>query len=414
MNPRLLALALLVGGCDLISDSFVTNDFSGDPYPILVESDSGAIVVGIREQGLEDRVALLDLLSPVTIVDPGPDIAPLVTSADLTILGLREPGGALDLPRAHLEGARTIEVHPCATDGCSVGVPATPRPYGAIIGADVLAGDAVRLRLGDHQISILADVGGDESDRAYACDAVFPSPYRGGGTLVIAGTELAFGGRRITLQSCLGANPDPDVSQAQRGADALLVASTGLGITLLGAAAYERYRIARPGAPAIETLPEDTVLVASGPITGRRTTIDRLALDATSSTTPRAPSRAVFGHHLLTERNCNREDDCICEEGDTFCAVPGVVELAPPAGIELLVIGDDEPLLQALRTELRPDQAEVDGILGTTAMRSAELDIDYPHDRMLARCTAAGCSARPALPEARDRDHVQACIALTP
>ena len=78
------------------------------------------------------------------------------------------------------------------------------------------------------------------------------------------------------------------------------------------------------------------------------------------------------------------------------------------------MIADDEPILQALRTELRPDQAEVDGILGTNAMRIAELDIDYPHDRMLARCTAPGCSARPALPEVEDREHVKACIALSP
>lgn len=407
---RLAALAFALAGCDLITDSFVTNEFSGDAYPIAVETSSGAIVVGIREGDRADRLALVDLLSPVTIVDPGPDVAPIVTSANLTILGRREGSLELDLPRALLRDARTIEVHPCQDEPCVVGPLATPRPYRAIIGADVLAGDAVRLRLGDDQISILADIGGDEEQRAYACDAVFPSPYRGGGTLVIAGTELAFGGRRITMPTCLGVNPDPLVSQAQRGADALMVASTGVGITLLGTAAYERYRLARPGAPTLDTLPEDTVLLASGPISGKRTTIDRLALVARSSTTPRAPCRSAFGHHLLTERNCNRSDDCICEGGDTFCAVPAVVELSPPAGIAILVIADDEPILQALRTELRPDQPEVDGILGTDAIRNAELDIDYPHDRVLARCTNVGCSTRPALPAVEDRDHVQACI----
>ncbi|HEY5935214.1 MAG TPA: hypothetical protein VIU61_11280, partial [Kofleriaceae bacterium] len=390
---RVIALALLaLAGCDLITDSFVTNDFSGDAYPISVETSSGAIVVGIREGDRADRLALVDLLSPVTIVDPGPDVAPVVTSADLTILGRREGSPELDLPRAMLRDARTIEVHPCQEEPCMVGPLGTPRPFRALIGADVLAGDAVRLRLGDDQISILADIGGDEEQRAYACDAVFPSPYRGGGTLVIAGTELAFGGRRITMPTCLGVNPDPLVSQAQRGADALMVASTGVGITLLGTAAYERYRLARPGAPMLDTLPEDTVLLASGPISGKRTAIDRLALVARSSTTPRAPCRSAFGHHQLTERNCNRADDCVCESGDLFCASPAVVELFPPAGIAILVIADDEPILQALRTELRPDQPEVDGILGIDAIRNAELDIDYPHDRVLARCTNVGCS----------------------
>jgi len=222
--------------------------------------------------------------------------------------------------------------------------------------------------------------------------------------------RMPFGGRRITLPTCLGVNPDPLVSQAQRGADALMVASTGIGITLLGVAAYERYRLARPGTPAVDSLPDEIVLLPSGAIAGKRTVIDRLALVARSTSTPRAPCRSAFGHHTLTERNCTAGDDCVCEEDETFCAVPAVVELSPAAGIDILVIADDEPILQALRTELRPDQPEVDGILGTNAMRDAELDIDYPHDRLLARCTNVGCATRPALPTVNDRAHVQACL----
>ena len=37
---------------------------------------------------------------------------------------------------------------------------------------------------------------------------VFPSPYRGGGTLVIGGTELAVrAAAAIAMQTCLGAEP---------------------------------------------------------------------------------------------------------------------------------------------------------------------------------------------------------------
>ncbi len=396
-------------GCSLLTDSFVTNEFSGDLYPISVETASGALVVGLRQDGVPDRVAVLDLLSPITLVDPGAGITPTFTTVDLTLLG--ERAGVLDLPRAQLSDARVLALHPCSEPTCVVGPAASPRPYAAIIGADSLAGDAVRLRLGDRQIFVLADVAGGQEERALACDAVFPSPYRGGGTLVVAGTELPFTGRRVTMHACLGANPDPGLPQSQRGVDALMLISTSIGRSLLGAAAYERYRLIYPTAPPLDQLPLDTVVLPSGPIEGRRALIDRLALVARSPT-PRSPCRHVFAHHLLLERDCaaNGGDDCPCNAGDVFCANPAVVELAPAAGLEILVIPDENPTLQALRTELRPDQQEVDGILGTNALLSAEVDIDYPHDRVLARCTTTECVTRPALPDGSEREHVQRCI----
>jgi hypothetical protein len=86
-----------------------------------------------------------------------------------------------------------------------------------------------------------------------------------------------------------------------------------------------------------------------------------------------------------------------------------VVELTQ-ASIPVLVVPDTEPTLQALRTELRPDQPEVDGLLGTDALRSAEIDVDYPHDRLIARCTQPGCLVRPQLTQATDRCQINLCI----
>ncbi|MBA2540686.1 MAG: hypothetical protein H0V17_13695 [Deltaproteobacteria bacterium] len=399
---------LLLGGCSLLTDSFVTNDFSGDLYPTKVDTASGAVIVGVREGG-EDRIAVLDALSPITLIDPGLDAAPTVTSDDLLLLGLRSTG-TLDLPRAELSDARVVRLHPCDDEDCVVGTAGLQRPYEAIIGADALAGDALRLRLGDDTISLLADVAGDEQSRADVCDAVYPSPYRGGGTLVISGTELGFSGRRITMPTCLGANPDPDLPQSARGTDALMLISTGVGPSLLGEAAYQRYRLVDPTAPELEVLPMGTVFLSSGPIAGRIATIPNLAMVARSGSTPRAPCRHVFAHHLLLERNCVVGDDCPCEDGDRFCALPALTEIAPPAGLELLVIPDNNATLQALRAELRPNQPEVDGILGTTALRSFEMDVDYPHDRVLTRCTTTDCTMRTALPDESDRARVASCL----
>jgi len=122
----------------------------------------------------------------------------------------------------------------------------------------------------------------------------------------------------------------------------------------------------------------------------------------------------VYAHHLLLEHDCLAGEDCPCENGSTFCAIPSIVEVAPAAGLDMLIIPDDNPTLQALRTELRPDQQEIDGILGTSALLDAEFDIDYPHDRVLARCTTSKCVTRPALPARSERVRVQGCIDAGP
>lgn len=409
------AYALVAGaGCSLVTDSFLTNDFSGDEYPINIDVSSGAVMMGLRQSGVEDRGAVLDLLSPVTLVDPGAGAAPSVKLADVLLLGARGPGGPIEQPRAKLDQAQLIALHPCETDDCVVGASASPLPYQAIIGADALAGDDVRLRLGDSQIFVLPDIGGDDRHRTYACDAVFPSPYRGGGTLIIAGTELSFGGRRVAMQACLGADPDPGKPQGRRGADVLLVMSTGVGVTILGETAYARYRVAHPAAPELSALPPATVNLPSGPISGALGTLETLALVANLSSSSRAACRQVYGSHLILQRDCVFGDDCPCEGGATFCSQPAIVELTPPTGLEILVVSDANPTLQALRTELRPDQAEVDGILGTNALRATELDIDYPHNRVLARCSGDGCITRPQLSSRTDRTQIQGCVGPNP
>jgi hypothetical protein len=408
-------LACAAAGCDLITDSFATNDFSGDAFPIEVDLTSGAVIVGLRSGDPPvDRVAVLDILSPLSVIDPGPDASPEVGDADLTLLG-RRTTGTLDVPRAKFLGAQVLSLHPCAEATCSVGPEAAPRPYEAVIGANALAGDAVRLRLGESRAFVFADIGGADIERTYACDSVFPSPYRGGGTLVLAGTELSFSGRRVTLQTCAGYDAAELVVQARRGADMLMVASTSVGPTVIGTSAYARYANAVAGAPVLADQPDASVFLPSGAVRGKAVKLKNLALVASSSSSPRAPCRQVFAHHLLTQRDCNAGDDCPCESGDVFCAVPAVLEINRE--IDAIVVDDANPTLQALRTELRPDQPEVDGILGTQALLDAELDIDYPHDRVLARCAAPPtgnvddpCSARPALSERSDRPQIQGCV----
>lgn len=445
----LRAVALLaLSGCTLITDSFLTNDFSGDAFPIDIDTSSGAIVVGMRRADRPDEAdhqVVLDLLSPITVVDPGVRELPSVTFTDLTLLGRRGGDGAFDLPRARFVEAQLVSIHPCALDDetCQVGE-GTLLPFTGVIGADALAGDAVRLRLGEQRMFVLPDIGGSSPARSLDCDAVFNSPYRGGGTQIIGGTELPFGNRRIVIDACLGyaqAPPLPATTDAQTGqqwaiplrqggTDVTLVATTSIGISILNESAYARYAASDPDA-----VPADgsstTVYLPSGPITGRRATISRLALISSATTNPVRPCRQVHAHHLfegyvpkshdecadrgkVTRRVDDMElpaIDCPCDNGNRFCDVPAIVELA--AQIDILVVPDSDRTLQALRTELRPDQPEIDGLLGTNALTSAEVDVDYPHDRLLARCAGAGCLTRPALSSERQRCQINHCISGT-
>jgi hypothetical protein len=123
----------------------------------------------------------------------------------------------------------------------------------------------------------------------------------------------------------------------------------------------------------------------------------------------RGPCRQVYAHHLLTERVCTEADDCPCPDA-RVCRVPAIVELAPAARIPVLIVPDDDGLLQALRTELRPRTAEVDGVLGTSALAPTSMDVDAPNNRVLIRCEAAECTVRPELITDDLGDLVRDCV----
>jgi hypothetical protein len=414
------ALLVLAGGCSYITDTFSENNFSGDPFPFAVEVDDGAIVIGMQPDGDTAHIAALDVLSPFTVIDHGADAPATITFPDIVLIG-ESPAGVLEVPRAELVEQQLLTLHPCTDDGCAVGTDTDPHPINAIVGMNSFGSDALRLKLTSQEIFILPDIAGSEEDLSDACNAVLPLPFRGGGTLLFGGTELAFANWRIAIDACFAPNPDPAAQrQSLRGVDMLLVASTSVGTTIIDQDAYDRYREYDASAPPVEQLPLASEYLPSGLVTGHLTTIPSIALVGNSTTNPRAPCRQVYASHLLAAGDCtdpNDSNECPCYDptGDThqtFCAAPAVLEVQPPAGLPILVVDNGEPTLQALRAELRPNQPEVDGILGTSAILPIELDIDYPHSRLVGRCSdPATCSTRPELTGDRcQRQQIDGCL----
>jgi hypothetical protein len=411
------AMFVLMNSCtadsfSLVTNAFGTDNFSGDPYPIIASTNTGALLLGFSENGSDGPtgLAMLDILAPISILDTELN-ATARRTIKATLFGQRRTG-ELNVPRAQFSALMT-EFHPCPND-CQVGTSAAPAAISAIIGADTLSGDAIRLRFADSTLFVLPSIAPDDNAEASKlCNAVFPGPFRGGGTVVIGNTEVPFSGRRFAINACAG----PDVkatTAAARGTDLLLIASTGVGPSLLGESAYQRYINGHPGTASLSSLATASVWLPSGLITGRVATLQSLTLAANSSA-GRGACREAYAHHLLFDQPtfCTPEDDCPCDIADpTSCGVPAMIELQPTQGLTFLIVPDQEPTLQGLRTELRPDQAEVDGILGTQAMASAEIDIDFPNNRVLARCVDQSCRIRPTLEAATNqaRDAISACI----
>jgi hypothetical protein len=436
-RARLALLATLVpvaaAGCDLLTDPFSTNDFSGDPFPVPVALQSGAVLLHAREQ-VGYLPALIDVLAPFSIYDPGPSPAAQVNQRSLLLLSGPEEA---PIARARVSGP-IVDLHPCSnTDPnyrCEVGRDGALQSVHYTIGADLLAGDALRLDLSQQQLFLFPDIPGADSDRSDACDAVFSQPFRGGGTLLIGGTELPYVGRRIAISACAAprfANPpllpneNPDAAllvagprfglpPRERGVDLLLVASTSVGVTLLAESAYDRYALAE-GLPRAATLPRTGgATLQSGRIACRPAKLSSLALVGKASA--RGACGDVYAHRYLTydvvRSKCQpAERNCPCD--NLPCGAPAVVEL--PTSVDVLLISDAEPLLLGLRTELRPDEAEVDGVIGTELLARMSFDIDYPNNRVLARCAGPAdgttCLTRPEYPNPDRLDRVVRCLA---
>jgi hypothetical protein len=413
---------LSVAGCLLLAGCGCDHGVFGDPFPIAVDMTHGPVIAYVSEGDGALRAAVIDVLAPLTELDAADGAAGSSRRCtDLTLYGVGSPAdpGAL-VPRAHLDLTVTAQALCTGTDGtavpCEIPVPGgTPISIGALIGGDAFDPGAIRFDFVAGAITLFSEVAGDDEARGQLCEAQIQRPFRGGGTLFLGGTEVSFPRRRIAFGACLSYPDDgdpatPDIEE--HGANVELVLSTGIGTTILSETAYERWRAASGTGDPVSALPAGSVWLPSGPVEGVTGQIDRIAVVGRDDD-DRGPCRQVYAHHLLTERDCGPDDECPCTDGADSCSVPAILELAPAAKLDVLIVPDDDLTLQALRAELRPDTAEIDGILGTAALAPTSIDVEYEvaHERMLMRCLGPGCVARPALATSDQRPLVKACLA---
>jgi hypothetical protein len=400
-----LALAALAAGCE-------DEPRAIDPFPIRFADDRGVVVIG-ADVGDGVVPAVVDTLAPVTVIDPlaagRPVEDPRRRRVEVTLLGLDQEGRAT-VQRARFPDTSAIETHPCAGDAlCRIGAGPAAVEFGALLGTDILGRASMRIDFAARELRFFPEMAGTEADLTSDCQAVFGSAFAGGGTILVGGTEVPYSGRRAVIGACLDQIDAPD--DVERGTDALLAISTGTGISLLAASAYDRYAEAT-GAPPRTVLIAGQLFLASGPTDVLFTEVGRAALVGSliDESGERGPCRELYLNRVMSVDACNQGavTPCPCPAGDSFCRTAAAVDLTGP--IAVAVVPDDHPLLQSLRDELRPERPELDGVLGAGAMSRLRIELDYPNGRMAARCRVPiGCKTLPAVRSESSLEDLDRC-----
>lgn len=378
-----------------------------DPFPIDIELSTGGTLLAATEGDSEAFAITLDVLSPITVLDSyrgGPDLTkPRRLLVDLTLLGLDAQGNAT-IPRVRLPATVAFDLHPCAQEGlapelCRVGVGDTTKTFFGVLGADILARSSLRFDFPNRQMRFFPDAAGSVTERTLACDAVFERPYGGGGTLLIGGSEFRYGSNRPTLGACINNRPieEPGPEDSELGTDLRLAISTALGPTILSQSAYLRYA-ASGSVPALGELQASTVHLLSGPVPALLGEVPYMAIvgEVGEDSDRRGPCRELYANaRMRTPDGCSSSViDCPCPSSNKRCKAAAAVELSRT--IQIAVVDDALPMLQALRDELRPSVPEIDGIIGIDTLADLRVEFDFPNNRLFMRCLdTENCVTRP-------------------
>jgi hypothetical protein len=312
-------------------------------------------------------------------------------------------------------------------------------PIDGILGADALRRVAVRLLPAAGQIHFFPDIAGDSELHEEACEAVLSTPLRGGGRYVVGSETVQFFASRLVVSACLLPEATPytlagDLDKDQpisrvSGRDALLVVATGVPITVLTRSAYvalQAQAIDGERPPPIEDLPTSRLFLPGGDPAGdlvQTATIPRIALTSRGDDeNPRGSCTELTVSRLMERCGLSTADFHPTEcEAAVECPAGSAVEVGQVRvsldgravdPIEVAVVADTHPIIQGLRAELRPDVGEVDGLLGMDVLRSLEVDLDYPDERILLRCadaTDARCLVRPRAADLTRRRQLSTC-----
>lgn len=423
-HPRrssLLLLLLTLGACTDPGVSF-------DSYPItLARAPQGGLLTTAELHEVAGPFPMLvDTGTPLTTVRDTSGRKPQVDARSFRLFGADSAAPM----RADFTSVPTL-----AAPLWTVGGGADVVQLGGVLGVDVLRWFSVAFSFGTPSMTFWPSNSASDSFLASASFAVLHFELYGGGELDGRGEADALGMRgpiqvgatRIVLRGCAApaaftadtTTPVPCCARGQEsapslvdGADVALLLATGFGPTVLGQTAWARVEATGTTTPA--TGPETIAWPgAETPLQVLRwVTVPRLALVDLQAGSARNPGACVELARARRLEQIDLRQLAAASAGQTTAACVQPCDGTPDnpriaqdsaaylelggGGILVAVVADSEPLLQALRMEVRSRGPEVDGILGAAALGPARLEIDYKGDthRAIFSCEAAtGCRA---------------------
>jgi hypothetical protein len=414
-----LAWALAgAAGCD---ESCCTVDHQ--PIP-LSRAAAGELLVNFAgPQG--PTPGLVDTGSPVTVWSASEELGPArVVERDLTLLG-RPTALSASPVRARFHRVLTIEAPVGA-----VGTDSEPLAPLAVLGSDVLTRYSVEFAFALPQVTFWRRQAASDGFLTSVGYAVLQLPRRGGGELLAVDPKDSLGRRephqfgpsRLLLRTCAApaafdrAQPLPtrccagEERRLNTGTDLALLLATGVGPVVLGRNAWERVRAQLPAGtePALRA-GSLHVPYAARPVTAMFTQLPRMVLvdaeaDAANDPGPCgelararrlelvAVSQSANAQRAACALRCDRDPTDLGRAQNTaaYLELTGALEVA--------VVEDTVPFLQAIRLEVRPRGPEVDGLIGAAALAPTRLELDYqaPETRAIFSCDPLATAAAQA------------------
>jgi hypothetical protein len=423
-----------------------------DSQPVPLGYGPGGELV-VRIAGDERPVAaILDPGMPITFWNrPGNEAR--IERHDIRVLGPAVPDRVAPL-RALFRDFLVVETPLGPTGGEAPFVPA------ALLGADLFAGRTLEIGFGTPAVTFWEKQAARDEFLAAAGYAVLRTPRRGGGTLDLLGPRNWIGRRetvdmapsRMVVRGCAVppafTREDPlptmdqcclgDLRSRGKGVDLDLLVSTGVGPVVLGRAAWERVAATLSAPPVLESRP--LAISAIGHlIPAAWTKIDRLALvDRESELVDDPGPCAELGRARRLEQVAYRQSldpesapcalPCDRARGEPELAENSAAYLALEGTLEVAVIDDTTPWLQALRAEIQPQGPLVDGLIGARALARTRLELDYVSTndlRAIFSCetttseipgitAAPACRAVGRCPRLPDHSQSHVCFGLPP
>jgi hypothetical protein len=469
------ALPLLAGcndDCCTVVDSYpiqLTRAPMGGPLAG-VSAQAGALVAVAAKQNAgvaQSFPMLIDTGTPVTVLGgaAGSKLQTFRSGFDL----YDAPGGPSAPLRAQLRGVDMLQL-PLQPVGDGSVIP------GGLFGGDLLRAFSVAFRFGAtcptgpglcSSMTLWPHLGADESFLEDAGYAVIRFSLFGGGEVTADGDPDFLGLRgplelpatRIVLRTCgVPTAFDPasfahpacctaDQARGQAsGVDLALLVDTGVGPLVLSQSAWDRVlakataqaadaqaagdTTAQPPPAPTDRMPSLLVATWPSPISASWSTIPRFALVDLEAGGDRDPGPCVeLARSRRTEwlswETVNHPENGACfqpcdadpDQSNEAQNSAAYIELG--GAIPVAIVDDDEPFLQAIRFDVRPEGPEVDGVVGAGALGRARVEIDYQSSspRALFSCEIEGvprtaCYAAARCPRLPDHDHQHLCFGL--